>query len=72
MCDIQKYSQIYKDISKLQAEDTLQLVMEARDKDERDFFEMIGNYLLQKKQKLLKWSQKQLMKQRQMKSRFMS
>ena len=28
-----------------------QLVMEARDKDERDFFEMIGNYLLQKKQK---------------------
>ncbi|MGN0347710.1 MAG: hypothetical protein ACI4DU_10560 [Lachnospiraceae bacterium] len=51
MCDTQKYSQIYKDISKLQAEDTLQLVMEARDKDERDFFEMIGNYLLQKKQK---------------------
>lgn len=51
MCDAQKYSQIYKDISKLQAEDTLQLVLEARDKDERDFFEMIGNYLLQKKQK---------------------
>lgn len=51
MCDTKKYSQIYKEISNLQAEDTLQLVLEAKDKEERDFFEMIGNYLLQKKQK---------------------
>lgn len=51
MCDTKKYFQIYKEISNLQAEDTLQLVLEAKDKEERDFFEMIGNYLLQKKQK---------------------
>lgn len=35
----------------LQPEDTLQLVMEAKDSEERDFFEMIGNFLLQQKQK---------------------
>lgn len=31
--------------------DTLQLVLDARDDDEKAFFEMLGNYLLQKKQK---------------------
>ena len=51
MCDVQKYSDIYKDIKSLQPEDTLQLVMEAKDDEERDFFAMLGNYLLQKKQK---------------------
>lgn len=51
MCDVNKYSQIFKDIKQLQPEDTLQLVMEAKDKDEQDFFEMVGNYLLQRKQK---------------------
>ena len=35
----------------LQPEDTLQLVMEAKNDEERDFFEMLGNFLLQKKQK---------------------
>ena len=51
MCDVSKYFEIYNDIEQLQPEDTLQLVLEARTKEERDFFEMIGNYLLQKKQK---------------------
>lgn len=51
MCDVNKYSQMYKDIKTLKPEDTLQLVMEAKDKDEQDFFEMVGNFLLQKKQK---------------------
>lgn len=35
----------------LQPEDTLQLVMEAKDEDERNFFEMVGNFLLKQKQK---------------------
>lgn len=35
----------------LQPEDTLQLVLEAKNKEERDFFEMLGNFLLQQKQK---------------------
>jgi hypothetical protein len=46
-----KYSMIYEDIKELQPEDTLQLVMEAKDDEERDFYELVGNYLLQKKQR---------------------
>jgi hypothetical protein len=51
MCDVNKYSMIYEDIKKLQPEDTLQLVMEAKDDEERDFYELVGNFLLQKKQR---------------------
>lgn len=51
MCDVDKYSKMYKDIKNLQPEDTLQLVLESKTKDEKEFFELIGNYLLQKKQK---------------------
>lgn len=51
MCDTKKYEQIYKDISELNAEDTVQLISEARDAEEREFFMIIGNYLLQKKQR---------------------
>lgn len=51
MCDVAKYYKMYKDIKNLQPEDTLQLVLESKTKDEKEFFELIGNYLLQKKQK---------------------
>ncbi|MDD6070296.1 MAG: hypothetical protein PUC12_05685 [Clostridiales bacterium] len=49
MCDVNKYSRMYKDMKTLQPEDTLQLVLEAKDDEERDFFEMLGNFLLQQK-----------------------
>ena len=42
---------MFKDLKNLQPEDTLQLVLEAKDEEERDFFEMLGNFLLQQKQK---------------------
>lgn len=51
MCDVKKYSQMFQDIKQLQPEDTLQLVLEAESEEEQDFFVMIGNFLLQKKQK---------------------
>lgn len=51
MCDVDKYMKIYKDIEALQPEDTLQLVMEAKDEEQRRFFSALGNYLLQQKQK---------------------
>lgn len=51
MCDINKYMKIYDDVKILQPEDTLQLVLEAKNDDERLFFEMLGNFLLQQKQK---------------------
>lgn len=51
MCDVEKYFQIYDAIKQLQPEDTLQLMLESKTKEERDFFELIGNYLLQREQK---------------------
>ncbi|MDD7642756.1 MAG: hypothetical protein PUK75_09840 [bacterium] len=51
MCDVRKYSDMFKDLKNLQPEDTLQLVLEAKDEEERNFFEMLGNFLLQQKQK---------------------
>lgn len=51
MCDVKKFFLMYDDIKKLQPEDTLQLVLEAKTEEEREFFEMIGDFLLQQKQK---------------------
>ena len=51
MCDVRKYSDMFNDLKSLQPEDTLQLILEAKDEEERDFFEMLGNFLLQQKQK---------------------
>jgi len=51
MCDVNKYAEMYADIRQLKPEDTLQLVMEAKDEEERHFFEMIADYLLQQRQK---------------------
>ena len=51
MCDVKKFSRIYKDISMLQPEDTIQLILEAETEDEKDFYELVGDFLLQKKQK---------------------
>ena len=51
MCDVKKFSKIYKDISLLQPEDTLQLVLEAETEEERSFYELVGDFLLQMKQK---------------------
>jgi len=53
MCDVKKYSDIYKEISKLSPDDTLQLVLESETEEEKSFYEMIGDYLLQQKQKEL-------------------
>ena len=46
-----KYSDIYAEISKLDPDDTMQLVLESESEEEKEFYEMIGDYLLQKKQK---------------------
>ena len=51
MCDVKKYEKIYEDIQKLQPEDTLQLVLEAETEEQRNFYEMVGDFLLQKKQR---------------------
>lgn len=51
MCDVKKYFELYEEVKKLKPEDVLQLTMEADSAEQKDFFEMIGNYLLQQKQK---------------------
>ncbi len=51
MCDVKKYEKIYEEIEHLQPEDTLQLVIEAETEEQRNFYEMIGDFLLQKRQR---------------------
>ena len=51
MCDVKKYNEIYQNILKLEPQDTLLLSLEAETEEERAFYEMIGNYLLQTAQK---------------------
>ncbi len=51
MCDVKKYEKIYEDIKTLQPEDTLQLVLEAETEEQRCFYEMVGDFLLQRKQR---------------------
>ena len=51
MCDVKKYERIYEDIKSLQPEDTLQLVLEAETEEQRSFYEIVGDFLLQRKQR---------------------
>ena len=51
MCDVKKYTEIYEEISKLNSEDTLQLVLESESEEVKEFYEMVEDYSLQKKQK---------------------
>ncbi|MCC8162244.1 MAG: hypothetical protein LIO86_03515 [Lachnospiraceae bacterium] len=51
MCDVKKYEKIYQELEQLQPEDTMQLVLESETEDQKSFFEMLGDYLLQRKQR---------------------
>ena len=51
MCDVKKYSDIFEEIKKLNPDDTLQFVLESKTEEEKSFYEMIGDFLLQTKQK---------------------
>ena len=53
MCDTNKYYKMYQEMKKLTPSDTLQLIMEAKSKEEQDFFGVVGDFLLQQKQKEL-------------------
>ena len=51
MCDVNKFTEIYNEIKKLNPDDTLQLIMEVDDEEVRSFYQMVGDFLLQQKQK---------------------
>lgn len=54
MCDIKAYEKFYDDmIDKLSPSDTLQLMLEAKTEDQRNFYRIVGNYLLQRGQKIV-------------------
>lgn len=51
MVDLKKYADIYVEIKKLTDSDTLQLVLESEDDEVKDFYEMVGDFLLQQSQR---------------------
>ena len=51
MCDVKEYLKLYQKIERLQPEDTLQLVLEAKTEEQRNFYELVGDFLLQQKQR---------------------
>lgn len=51
MSDLERYHQIYKEISVLQPDETLQLVLESETEEEKNFYELVADFLLQKEQK---------------------
>lgn len=51
MCNVKEYNKIFHKIEKLSPEDTLQIILESENEEEKNFYEMIGDYLLQKKQR---------------------
>ena len=51
MCDTKKFNTIFHEINNLTPDDTLQLILESESDEEKDFYSMIGDYLLQKQQK---------------------
>ena len=51
MCDVKKFNEIFQEIKSLRQDDTVQLILEAKTQEERDFYVMVGNFLLQNKQK---------------------
>ena len=51
MCNVKKFEKIYQEIEHLEPEDTLQLMLEADTEEQREFYQMVGDFLLQKKQK---------------------
>ena len=51
MCDIKKFDKIYKDIETLSQRDIMELISEYKTEDEKNFYETIGNFFLQKRQR---------------------
>ena len=46
-----QYGNVYEEIKNLQPQDTLQLLLNAKTEDEKNFYELIGDFLLQIKQR---------------------
>ena len=45
MCNVKKFEKIYQEIEQLEPEDTLQLMLEADTEEQREFYQMVGDFL---------------------------
>lgn len=53
MCNTDEYRTMYQAMKKIEPDDTFRLIANAKSKEEQDFFAMIGDFFLQRKQKEL-------------------
>ena len=53
MRDMNRYHEIYQEMEKIQPDDVFRLIENAKSKEEQDFFAMVGNFFLQRRQKEL-------------------
>lgn len=54
MCDIKLYEKIFDDmIDKLTVSEARQLMLETKTEDQRNFYRMVSNYLLQREQNIV-------------------
>ncbi len=51
MCDVKKYEAIYEEIKLLNPDDTLQLVQNVTTEEQKQFYELVADYLLQVRQR---------------------
>ena len=49
MCDVEKYKKIYQEIAQLDPEDTLQLILEADTEEQREFYQVVGDFFASEK-----------------------
>lgn len=53
MCDVNRYFAFYKEMKDMEQEDTLQLILESNDEEQKMFFKLVGDFFIQQKQKKL-------------------
>lgn len=53
MWDADEYHAMYQEMKKIEPDDVFRLIANAKSKEEQDFFAMIGDFFLQRKQKEL-------------------
>lgn len=51
--DINRYHEIYQEMKQIQPDDVFWLIENAKNKEEQDFFAMVGDFFLQRRQKEL-------------------
>ena len=50
MIDISKFDKIYEELKNVTPDDFIQIIINSKTKEEKDFFIMLGNAMLQKEQ----------------------